>query len=493
VTRLRKINSTFFFFAWGLVSIGDASADTGSLIGAGTQTLGNQALANGTAQSSQGTVSSYGVDVGVGESDNITLATSNKISQTIATADADFSLKQQSGLYDDNIKGQFGYFDYLQHAYNSQLVGRFDGTGDFALIPQRLIWTVRDDFGEASLDPFAAQTPANQEYINSFSTGPELDFRPGGATFAKLIARYERAQYQTSPFNSNRFLGSFEFGVPLSPRSTVALNVNTERTLFENTLVNTDFDLSSAYASYQLHGSRTDLSGKLGVTRVDQQGVTSSGSLVDLELDRRVSRATTVSFSAGRDLTDALAGFSNLQSGAIGGIGTAQAAVTSGVYTLSYAQLASRFARERTTFNVSARWSRDQYATGVPVQVIGLTQASTTATNGSALDSSTRGGEFSFEERLTRVLSAQLLGSYYDLEYPYANFSINAGATRYQDSRLGGGLIFRPGHALDIRLRYQHLDRVVAGVGSGTGYRDNVVFLTVGYRPRLANDAAATP
>lgn len=493
MTRFRKTNSSIVFLASGLLSIGGARADTGNLLSAGTQKIGSQAFADDTAQSPQGTISSYGVDVGVGEADNITLATSDKISQTIATADADFSLKQQSGLFDDNVKGQFSYFDYLQHAYNSQVIGRFDGVGDIAVIPQRLIWTVQDDFGESSIDPFAAQTPANLQYINTFSTGPQLDFRPGGVTFATLMARYERAQYQTSPLNSNRFLGGVQLGVSLSPRSTLAFNVNTERALFENTIVNSDFDLSSAYASYEVHGSRTDLSGKLGVTRVDQRGTTSSGSLLDIAVDRKVSLATTVSFSAGRDLTDALGGFSNLQNGAIGGINTAQASVTSSAYTLSYAQLGWRFERQRTTFRLSARWDKDQYATGLTAEVIGVTPNVTTETNASALDSSRRGGEFSLEERLTRVISAQFLGSFYDQEYPHANYAITADSTRYEDSRLGAGLIFRPGRALDIRLRYQYLDRVVAGVQSGTGYRDNVIFLTVGYRPRLENDPTTAP
>ncbi len=490
MVRRLKIKPAVFCVVSGLVSIGSARADIGGLPIAGTQTVGNSFNAE---QSAQGTTSSYGVDVGVGEADNITLSPTNRVSQTIATADADFSLQQQSGLFDDNLKGQFSYFDYLQHAYNSQLIGRFDGVADVAVIPDRLIWTAQDNFGEASLDPFAAQTPANLQYINSFMTGPELDFRPGGVTFAKIVARYERAEYQTSPLNSNRFLGSFELGVPLSPRSTVAFNANTERALFENTVVNSDFNLSSVYASYELHGSRTDVSAKGGVTRVVEGGATASGSLTNFELDRKISPATTASLSAGRDLTDALAGFSNLQNGAIGGINTAQAAVTSSVYTLSYAQLSWRFARERTTFGLSARWEKDQYASGLAAVVTGLTQAVTNETNASALDSSRRGGEFSLEERLTRIISAQLLGSYYDQEYPHANFSITTDSTRFEDSRLGAGLIFRPGRAFDIRLRYQHLDRVITGVGSGTGYRDNVVFLTVGYRPRVATDAGATP
>jgi hypothetical protein len=473
----------------GLVLIGEARADIGNQTNIGTDpTDGNAANVGRTAQNAQGTTSSYGVDVGVGETDNVTLVTTDKVSQTIATADADFTLKQQTGVFDDNLKGQFAYFDYLQHAYNSLLVGRFDGVADYSLIPQRLIWSVQDNYGEASLDPFAAQTPANLQYVNSFSTGPELDFRPGGATFLQLIARYERAQYQTSPLDSNRFLASFEWGVPLSPRSTVAFNANSERVLFENTGVNSDFDLSSAYASYEIHGARTDLTARLGLTRVDQQGTAASGGLANFELDRRVSLATTLSLSAGRDLTDALASFSNLQPGASGGITTAQAAVSSSVYTLSYAQLAWRFARNRTIVGLSARWENDQYSNDLQADVVGITQPVATEANSSALDSSRRGGEFNLEERLTRILSAQFLGSYYDQQYPHANFAITADSTRYEDSRLGMSLIFRPGRALDIRLRYQHIDRVISGVNSGTGYRDNVVFLTVGYRPRVSDD-----
>ena len=37
----------------------------------------------------------YGADVGIGESDNVTLVQTDKVSQTIAIADLDFDLKDQ--------------------------------------------------------------------------------------------------------------------------------------------------------------------------------------------------------------------------------------------------------------------------------------------------------------------------------------------------------------------------------------------------------------
>lgn len=436
-------------------------------------------------------VFNYGIDLGVGESDNVTLVPTDRVSQTIATADADFSLSQQSRLFDDQIKGQFSYFDYLQHAFGSQLVGRFDGLADFAIVPERLTWAMQDNFGDALLSPFAAQTPANLEAINSLSTGPELNLRFGGASFAKLNARYTRMQYETSPFSGNRVLGSLEVGRLLSARSTVSINVNSERVMFENTIVNTDFDRSSAYAGYELHGARTDLTAKLGATRVDEGGFETSGMLAKLELTRKISPASSMSVSAGQDLTDTSASFANLQGGAISAINTAQAAVTSSPYTMTFAQIGWHYARYRTTIAVSARWEKDSYGNESPVEVAGINPltdmsqpGASFAANPATLDFTRGGAEISADERITRVLSLQLLGSLYRSDYPHADFTAADSSTRYEDGRIGVGLLFFAGRALEFHLRFDHIERSVSGVGSGTGYRDNTVFLTVGYRPR---------
>src|SRR5208283_796736 len=69
----------------------------------------------------------YGIDAGVGETDNVTLVPSDKVSQTIATTDLDFAVKEQSRLLEVSAKGDFSYLDYLQNAYGGQLLGRFDG------------------------------------------------------------------------------------------------------------------------------------------------------------------------------------------------------------------------------------------------------------------------------------------------------------------------------------------------------------------------------
>ena len=118
---------------------------------------------------------SLGADAGLGETDNVTLASSDKVSQTMAIADVDFAVLEQSRLFNVNLKGDFSDYDYLQHAYGNELIGRFDGVAKMALVPDRLTWVLQEDFGQSLLDPYTPQTPSNRQNVNYVSTGPDVD------------------------------------------------------------------------------------------------------------------------------------------------------------------------------------------------------------------------------------------------------------------------------------------------------------------------------
>jgi hypothetical protein len=406
----------------------------------------------------------YGVDVGVAESDNVTLVSTNKVSQTMALADVDFDVKKQSRLIDVDAKGNFTYLDYLQGAYGSQVIGRFDGAAHVALIPERLTWALTDDFGQAALDPFTPITPTNLENVNYVSTGPDLNLRLGPTSFINASARVARAQYQTSPFNSNRLVGNLAWGRQLSAQSSVSLNGDTERVLFDNTALNSDFEHTSGFGRYEVEGARTDFSADLGATTIHQNGTSTTGGLARLKLARKLSTAAKLTLSVGRDLTDASTSFSNLQGGAIGVVGTAPAALTSNTYTTQYASAGWQYERNRTTFAVSGRWERDIYG-GAPL-----------------LDDTRSGAEFRVERKLTRAFTAEIFGRYYKTNYPHAIVAPASGSANYDDELIAGILTWRHGRGLEVKLKCEHDARVAAGIN---GFRENRVVLTVGYRPRL--------
>jgi hypothetical protein len=188
-----------------------------------------------------------------------------------------------------------------------------------------------------------------------------------------------------------------------------------------------------------------------------------------LQLVRRLSSVSTLTFTAGRDITDGSTAFANLQPGAIGGIVTGPAVVSQNNYTVTYGSVAWEYARNRTTIAVSGTWEKDSYG-GQPLLDV---------TRGSA--------EFRLERKLSSVLTAQLLGRLYRTEYANTDFSET-------DGLVGGALVFREGRGLEIKFRYDHSYRTASGVGVvpgvvpgvGSGYNENRAFLTIGYRPRTA-------
>ena len=419
-----------------------------------------------SAQGARAESLAYGADVGIGESDNVTLVQTDKISQTIAIADLDFDLKDQSRRFDVDAKGNFSDLDYLQGAYSNQLIGRFDGRADVALIPERVIWVLTESFGQSQIDPFLAVVPTNLENTNYVATGPDASFRLSPTVFLDLSARYAKTTYQTDPFDSNTVVGSAAVGRALSAQSSASINGSFERVSFDNTEVNTNFDRSSVYAHYEVQGARTQLTANLGATKVDQGLESFTGPNAKLKLLRKLSSVSTLTLTIGRDITDASTAFSNLQSGAIGGIVTAPAAVSLNNYIVTYGSLNWEYARNRTSIGVSGTWEKDSYD-GSPL-----------------LDLNRSTAEFRIERRLTRALTAQLLGRLYRNEYSNTDFSET-------DGLVGAALIFRAGRGLEIKLRYDHSSRAVSGIadepGVGNGdYGENRAFLTIGYRPRPA-------
>ena len=415
----------------------------------------------------------YGVDAGIGESDNVTLAPTNKIHQTVATTDVDLVIKGKSRLLEADVTGDFSYLDYLQNAFRGQVLGRLDGLGKLAIVPERLLWVLQDDFGQAAVDPYTAVTPSNLENINYFSTGPTLLMRVGAVNFIDLEGRYGRAQYETSPYTSNRGLGSLAVGREIAAGASVSLNAEFERVMFENTVVNADFDRISGFGRYKVHGARTDLDVDLGASRIKQGGVSTSKPLAKLQLSRELSAAAELTLAAGSELTDALTSFSTLQSATVGPnaiIGTATPALTSSNYTSDYASAGWRYRRNRTTLTFTVRWEKDTYS-GQP-----------------QFDSNRSGADFDIRRQLTRAFSADLFGRYYRTDYTNVVVASSTSSSKYNDWLVEGALTWRYGRGLEVRLRYDHNSRVVSAGGSG--YSENRVFLTVGYRPIAATQLA---
>lgn len=413
----------------------------------------------------------FGVAAGVGETDNVRLASEHRESQTLAAANLDFTLSRSGTLLDVSALGNFSYIDYLQHAYRREFLGRLDGLAILKLWAYHLHWIVRDDYGESQLDVFAAVTPANLQRVNVVTTGPDLTLRPTEASFLELEGLYQRITYQTSPFDGDSLTGSLAVGRRVSPLSKLSLDAQVQRLHFDNTMVNTNFDRRELYGEYSIIGARTAIDAQLGATQADDTGPWKTSPLARLSLSRKVSPSSTVTLGGGREYTDAGGAFSDLTAGAAGGIAIGAVAQTTANYVRNYGSLGWTFSRLRTTFALTGQWERDIYD-----------KASAVLYNATRTDA-----EFSLGRNLTRHLTGDVIGSWASTRYAHQGFTDRYGT-------VGAALTWHPGRWLEVYARYDHTFRRPGGAQaaiSGGGYDEDRIFVMLGYRPHAAADEGA--
>src|SRR6202034_3357770 len=86
-----------------------------------------------------------GVSLGIGETDNVAQTPTDARAQTMQLTGIDFGWIRTGSALDANVIGDFNYLDYVQGAYPSQLLGRFDGLSSLSLLDDHLQWYLQDD------------------------------------------------------------------------------------------------------------------------------------------------------------------------------------------------------------------------------------------------------------------------------------------------------------------------------------------------------------
>lgn len=304
----------------------------------------------------------YTVDVGLGHSDNITRVEQDEVSESMATAGLVLDWQERRPRFTADVSADADYVHYLDDTYEGEVIGGFDGTLDFKIIPDRLTWVVQDSFGQESNDPFAPVTPETRENVNYFTTGPTLEFLVGRA-LARIFATYSQTDYERSPFDSERVLGGVSIGRRSPNGNGVALNGVTESVTFKDD-GNTDYDRASAYLSYDKTGARTELSAEVGYTWLElEDGTETSDPRFRLEVRREMSASSNLELALGTQLTDSSEALrSDLGGGGSGTPGGGSGVISSSApFENRFASLNWQFHRNRTSLALGANWSDDSY------------------------------------------------------------------------------------------------------------------------------------
>lgn len=245
-------------------------------------------------------------------SDNITLAGVDPLTDWIDIARATLYLRDPNAqTLRTDIFLDARYEDYSKDTVADRTLLTLNSNITWLMVPDGLSWVLEDYFGQTYRDVLLAAAPANQQDVNIVSTGPDASLRlnPVNTLLASLRAgKYNVEQLvETDPDrDSNRYYGLVGWRYTASPTTNLSLNYDTTRMEFEDTLVNTDYDLGNVYFRLESRRTaRTVVSLDLGKSRIVPQDSDSiDGNLVRALYTRRMGVASNLRFTANSLLTD---------------------------------------------------------------------------------------------------------------------------------------------------------------------------------------------
>jgi hypothetical protein len=304
----------------------------------------------------------YLISVGVIETDNVQRVSSGGSNDTIFEQEASFNWHEQRPLFNADIEADLSHLTYVPRTFSDEVIGNFIGSGRLAIVPQYFFWNISDNFGQGITDATQAVTPQNRENINFYSTGPQALLPLSAVEILDLNGTYGRASYQNSPLNSQRFGGGAGYIHLLSATAEVSVNVHQERLEYSNNTLNPGYNLQEAFAHFDIKGRRTTLAIDGGYDRVTGLGgLSSGGALARIQLSRKVSGSSTLSFSVGRQYSDSVGAFQMSQ--VLGGanLNTQQGVQVGGPFNMTFVTGGWNFSRNRTQFGIDVSHFRDSY------------------------------------------------------------------------------------------------------------------------------------
>ncbi len=250
----------------------------------------------------------YVLDLGFERTDNVTLSSTDRISQDIARAGLGFNLSEEGASLQASIAGHLDARTYLDNAFSDTLDGVLSGRVNWVAVPQRLSFTIEDHVGLQSIDTFAAETPSNRQQTNVLSLGPTLFFDLSRNLRGEAELRYVDSDAEvTEEFNSQRLGLALRVVRELSPISRVSFNVHGQRVDFEADEIARDYDRLDAFARYARELARFDLALDAGYSRLayaDSQDRRSS-PLLRADLGWRPSERSRFGIALSQQFSDA--------------------------------------------------------------------------------------------------------------------------------------------------------------------------------------------
>jgi hypothetical protein len=379
------------------------------------------------------------LDLGVDYTDNVARTAVDKESETIGTVGFGLAIDTVRPRLTAEVAANLEYQKYLDDTFDDEVVGGVDANLEFALLPERFIWVLEDNYGQISNNRLAPDSPDNRQDFNFLSTGPDITLPLGQRHSILLSGRWSDTYYEDDGEDSEGMQASLALVRHLTDMSNLSLNGSWSQIEYDDGTLE-DNEIREGFVRFDATGARTTLvldAGYTEATRGDRDP--SDGFLGRLTLTRELSARTALNLSAGSVFTDAGQSF-RLEQEELGIVpGNADVLPVADIFRDNYLYLGLTAALDRTSFTVTVRATQERYE------------------EQEAFDRDTLGAEFSVARRLSPRFTVGLQGDYSQEEF------VSGAEVSFDEWFLGVSLDWQLTRAWSLRMMGQHYE------GSGDG------------------------
>lgn len=402
----------------------------------------------------------WSLEAGVGHTDNAAQEKTGTVEDTLIAVGGAVSAVHESRRMEFSLEGSASQVKYVDDTYGDDFVASAFGRAVIGIVPKRFTWTFQDQVGQVSRSLSGTDTPDNRQFVNVFSTGPDILLRPAsGDTEFGLAARFQDTRFEFEDgVDEQRGNVSARLLKRLSQRSHWGLVIDASKVDYKLDTT-PDYDQQEVYLQLESGRARHTFSIDAGAVRVDEASGANINPLVRAALTRQMRAGWSATVSAG---TEVRSTGDRFVEDATDNSSTGYVVITGLPSETLYGSLSLRSDRTRASFGSSLTFTQDDFP-GDPTL---------------DRDYWTLALEGSY--RMSPVLSAT--GRVHFDRYEFQ------GSTDDR-MRVSLGLDWQAGRRLFVGFGYRL--RIADGTASFGEYTENLVFATLAYRYGLGPGAGA--
>lgn len=247
----------------------------------------------------------FAISQGIERTDNVDFVPTNETGETIYTTRLGVTLNQDSPKLDAQVEFMTEYRDYRNDTFDDQNVPSLLATVNWAAVPERFTWFLRNILTQEQIDDRASPTPDNEQDVNTFTTGPDFFFRISQSDAIQFGLRYTDSYFEKTEEDSERYSQTIVWQHELSSRTGVSLNFANEAIEFDNDFLNKDFDRQDWFFRLDTQQARNELQFDIGETSIEgDRGEDESEPLARFSWKRRLSDRSNLGIFLVRELSD---------------------------------------------------------------------------------------------------------------------------------------------------------------------------------------------